>query len=139
MDWCSASTADYDATPDVDELATGIELGVARLLTRAPWRGSRQARSKAVGLPGWSTKLRGCRNRRFHQAGLPGFRRGDGSAESSGRTLFEQRRIVTRLVLRTSYAGSAPGAGLAEINDGLVCWFSRVDHLRIDIVALPRG
>ena len=42
-------------------------------------------------------------------------------------------------VLRTSYAGSAPGAGLAEINDGLVCWFSRVDHLRIDIVALPRG
>lgn len=28
-------TADYDATPDVDELATGIELGVARLLTRA--------------------------------------------------------------------------------------------------------
>jgi diacylglycerol O-acyltransferase / wax synthase len=28
-------TADYDATPDVDEFATGIELGVARLLTRA--------------------------------------------------------------------------------------------------------
>jgi len=28
-------TADYDATPDVDELARGIELGVARLLTRA--------------------------------------------------------------------------------------------------------
>jgi diacylglycerol O-acyltransferase / wax synthase len=33
MDWCSASTADYDATPDVDELAAGIELGAARLLT----------------------------------------------------------------------------------------------------------
>ncbi len=28
-------TADYDATPDVDELASGIELGVARLVTRA--------------------------------------------------------------------------------------------------------
>lgn len=28
-------TGDYDATPDVDELARGIELGVARLLTRA--------------------------------------------------------------------------------------------------------
>ncbi|ORW11353.1 diacylglycerol O-acyltransferase [Mycobacterium lacus] len=28
-------TADYDATPDVDELARGIELGVARLLSRA--------------------------------------------------------------------------------------------------------
>jgi WS/DGAT/MGAT family acyltransferase len=28
-------TADYDATPDVDELARGIELGVARLLARA--------------------------------------------------------------------------------------------------------
>ncbi|EFG74198.1 acyltransferase, WS/DGAT/MGAT [Mycobacterium parascrofulaceum ATCC BAA-614] len=28
-------TADYDATPDVDELARGIELGVARLVTRA--------------------------------------------------------------------------------------------------------
>lgn len=27
--------ADYDATPDVDELANGIELGVARLVTRA--------------------------------------------------------------------------------------------------------
>jgi diacylglycerol O-acyltransferase / wax synthase len=27
--------ADYDATPDVDELARGIELGVARLVTRA--------------------------------------------------------------------------------------------------------
>jgi diacylglycerol O-acyltransferase / wax synthase len=28
-------TADYEATPDVDELAKGIELGVARLVTRA--------------------------------------------------------------------------------------------------------
>jgi len=28
-------TADYDATPDVDELASGIELGIARLVTRA--------------------------------------------------------------------------------------------------------
>jgi diacylglycerol O-acyltransferase len=28
-------TADYDATPDVDELANGIELGIARLVTRA--------------------------------------------------------------------------------------------------------
>ena len=28
-------TADYDATPDVDELARGIELGVARLLAQA--------------------------------------------------------------------------------------------------------
>ncbi len=28
-------TADHDATPDVDELASGIELGVARLVTRA--------------------------------------------------------------------------------------------------------
>ncbi|KKC03580.1 WS/DGAT/MGAT family O-acyltransferase [Mycobacterium nebraskense] len=28
-------TADYDAAPDVDELARGIELGVARLVTRA--------------------------------------------------------------------------------------------------------
>jgi diacylglycerol O-acyltransferase / wax synthase len=28
-------TGDYDATPDVDELASGIELGIARLVTRA--------------------------------------------------------------------------------------------------------
>ncbi|BBX60863.1 putative diacyglycerol O-acyltransferase [Mycobacterium saskatchewanense] len=28
-------TADYDSTPDVDEFASGIELGVARLLSRA--------------------------------------------------------------------------------------------------------
>ncbi len=31
-------TADYDAIPDVDELASGIELGVARLVTRALYR-----------------------------------------------------------------------------------------------------
>lgn len=37
-------TADYDATPDVDELARGIELGVARLLARALAR--KQTRTK---------------------------------------------------------------------------------------------
>ncbi|WP_407689484.1 wax ester/triacylglycerol synthase family O-acyltransferase [Mycobacterium sp. HUMS_1102779] len=39
-------TADYDAVPDVDELASGIELGVARLVTRALSRkpaGARQS------------------------------------------------------------------------------------------------
>ncbi len=40
-------TADYDSTPDVEELASGIELGVARLVSRALSRkpvGSRQTR-----------------------------------------------------------------------------------------------
>ncbi|OCB30568.1 diacylglycerol O-acyltransferase [Mycobacterium malmoense] len=37
-------TADYDATPDVDELARGIELGVARLVTRALSRKPAQPR-----------------------------------------------------------------------------------------------
>ncbi|OBH49868.1 WS/DGAT/MGAT family O-acyltransferase [Mycobacterium mantenii] len=41
-------TADYDATPDADELARGIELGVARLVTRTsgrkPTKAPRQAR-----------------------------------------------------------------------------------------------
>jgi len=50
-------TADYDATPDVDELARGIELGVARLLARALSRkqtSTRQSRRRAnqvAGLP----------------------------------------------------------------------------------------
>ncbi len=44
-------TADYDATPDVDELTRGIELGVARLVSRA-LHGSRRAPSKAVDLSG---------------------------------------------------------------------------------------
>ena len=45
-------TADYDATPDVDELARGIELGVARLVSRALARkpaGTKQSRSAFPG------------------------------------------------------------------------------------------
>ncbi len=42
-------TADSDATPDVDELARGIELGVARLLARALSR--KQKRTKRSGRP----------------------------------------------------------------------------------------
>lgn len=37
-------TADYNATPDVDELASGIELGVARLVTRALSRKPKSSR-----------------------------------------------------------------------------------------------
>ena len=42
-------TADYDATPDVDELARGIELGVARLFARALTR--KQTSTKHSGQP----------------------------------------------------------------------------------------
>ncbi|BBX74085.1 wax ester/triacylglycerol synthase family O-acyltransferase [Mycobacterium shinjukuense] len=45
-------TADYDATPDVDELARGIELGVARLLARALARKQKYTKPTVVGRVG---------------------------------------------------------------------------------------
>lgn len=44
-------TADYDAAPDVDELASGIELGVARLVTRALSRKPTRARRRRPSRP----------------------------------------------------------------------------------------
>ena len=52
-------TADYDATPDVDELARGIELGVARLLTRALAR--KQPSAKRGRRPSGLAKIAGPR------------------------------------------------------------------------------
>jgi diacylglycerol O-acyltransferase / wax synthase len=52
-------TADYDATPDVDELARGIELGVARLLTRALAR--KQSSAKRSQRPSRLAKVAGRR------------------------------------------------------------------------------
>ena len=106
----------------------------------------------APGLPALSIHaLRGCRNRRFTKParrigkpvprfkgvglrwssrcrsiafGLPGFWRADSSNDKVTEYISSNPTHITRTLCRV-----CAGAEGAEINGGLVCWFSRVDHL----------